>query len=173
MKPSWKTNPTPGKSMLNIDLGIGYIEVLSRIKIHEKSDGTIKFENSLPMRLDISSNKQIIRLRSLEDFNYDWQSNVAILFFRNEILTSITANLNEPYSYSGLICGKVGLGDEIRDLEDYFSIKYDDVDEVFYALNGEQPIGLELHGASCDLTIDPTQKIGAMRVFLIDNHGSP
>ena len=60
------------------------------------------------------------------------------------------------------------MGDEIRDLEEYFVLEYDDADEVFYALNDDRLSGLELHGTSCDLSVDPTQKIVAMKVFLVD-----
>jgi hypothetical protein len=166
MKLDWKAQPVPGRSMLNLDLGTGYSDVLSLLKGYEVSKGVIRIENSDLMRLDISSDQDEIRFKTLEEGNYDWQSDVASLFFLNGGLKSITTYLNEPHSYRGLICGKIGLGEEIRSLEKYFTLEYDDIDEAMYAFNEGKLNGLQVNGASCDLSVDPTQKIHAMKVFI-------
>ncbi|RKF43496.1 hypothetical protein BCY88_05810 [Paraburkholderia fungorum] len=154
--------------MLNLDLGTSYTNVVSLLKDCEISENVFQIDNSCPIRLDISSDEAVIRFKMMEDQSYGWQSDVALLYFKSGNLKSITIYFREKYSYRGLICGKVGLGDEIRDLKEYFALEYDDVDEVFYAFNDGRSSGLELHGTSCDLSVDPAQKIGAMKVFLVD-----
>jgi hypothetical protein len=168
MKLDWKAQPVPGKSMFNLDLGSSYANVVSLLKEYEISDGVIQIDNSHPMRLDFISDKEAIRFKKTEDENYDWQSDVALLYFKNGKLESITTYLNEPYNYRGLICEKIGLGDEIRALDKYFTLEYDGIDEAIYAASDGRLNGLELHGASCDLSVDSTQKMGAMKVFFVD-----
>ena len=168
MKLDWKAQPILGKSMFNLDLGTSYANVVTLLKEYEISDGVVQIENSAPMRLVISSDGEVIGLKKMEDENYDWQSDMASLYFQDGNLKSIATYLNEPYSYRGLICGKIGLGEEIRELERYFTLEYDDIDEAMYAFSEGKLNGLELHGASCDLSVDPTQKIGAMKVSLLD-----
>ena len=168
MKPDWKAQPVPGKSMFNIVLGTSYATMVSLLKGYKISDEIIQIENSDPMRLIVSSDEEAIRFKKMEDENYDWQSDVALLYFQNGILKSITTYLNEPYSYRGLICGEIGLGEEIRELEKYFTLEYNGIDEAIYAFSEGRLNGLKLHGASCDLSVDPTQKIGAMKVFITD-----
>jgi hypothetical protein len=165
MRLDWKAQPVPGQSMFNLELGTGYADVVNLLMGHEISEGVVQVENSDPMRVIISLEEEAIFIKKMEDENYDWQSDVALLHFRNGILNSITAYLNEPYSYRGLIFGEIGLGQEIRALEKYFTLEYDGVDEVMYALDEGKLNGLELQGASCDLSIDPTQKIAGMKVF--------
>jgi hypothetical protein len=164
----WKAQPVPGKSMFNLELGTSYADVVNLLKGSEISEGIIQIENSGPMRLVISPNEEAIRFKKMEDENYDWQSDVAMLYFQNGILKSITTDVNEPYSYHGLICGEIGLGQEIRALEKYFTLEYDGIDEVMYALNDGKLNGLELQGASCDFSVDPTQKMGGMKVFIAE-----
>jgi len=166
MKLDWEAQPVPGKSMFNLELGTSLANVVRLLKEYEVSEGIIQIGNSDPMRLDILLDEEAIRFKKMKDENYDWQSDVALLHFKNDQLNSITTYLNEPHSYHGLIGGKVGLGDEIRDLEEYFSIEY--VNEIFFALNDDRISGLELHGTSCDFSVDPTQKMGAMKVFLVE-----
>jgi hypothetical protein len=168
MSLDWKAQPIPGKSMFNLDLGVCYADVVNQLKAVEISDGIVQIENSGPMRLVISTDEESIRFKKMEDENYDWQSDLALLYFQNGILNSITTYWNEPYSYRGLICGKIGLGEEIRALEQYFTLEYDGIDEAIYAISEGKLNGLELHGASCDLTIDPTQRMAAMRVFITE-----
>lgn len=168
MKLDWNAQPVPGKSMFNLDLGIGYANVVSQFKEYEISEGVIQIDNSPPMRLDFFSDEEAIRLKKMEDENYDWQSDVALLCFEDGNLKSITTYLSEPYSYRGFICDEVRLGDELRKLGKCFTLEYDDIDETIYALNGGKLNGLALYGASCDLFIDPTQKIGAVKVFLVN-----
>lgn len=168
MKLDWKAKPVPGQSMFNLDLGTSYANVVSLIKEYEISDGVIKIDNSHSMRLDFFSGEEAVRFKKMEDENYDWQSDVALLYFENGNLKSITTYLSEPYSYRGYICEEVRLGDEISKLVKCFELEYNNVDEAIYALDGGKLNGLELHGASCDLSVDPTQKIGAMKVFLVD-----
>ncbi len=166
MKLDWKAQPVPGKSMLNLELGTSYADVVNFLKGQETSNGIIQIDNSSPMRLVISTDKESIIFKKMEDENYGWQSDLALLYFQNGILKSITTYLNEPHSYRGLIWGKIGLGEEIRALEQYFTLKYDGIDEAIYAISEGELNGLELHGASCDLSVDPTQKMGAMKVFI-------
>lgn len=168
MKLDWKAQPVPGKSMFNLELGTSYADVLNLLKGCEISEGIFQIENSGPMRLVISSDQEAIRFKKMDDENYDWQSDVALLYFQKGRLKSITTYLNEPYNYRGLICGKIGLGEEIRELERDFSLEFDGVDEVICAANDGKSSGLELHGASCDLSVDPTQKMGAMKVFIAE-----
>jgi hypothetical protein len=168
MKLDWKAQPVLGESMFNLELGTSYADVVNLLKGRETSNGIIQIENSSPMRLVISTNEESIRFKKMEDENYDWQSYVALLYFQNGILNSITTYLNEPHSYRGLICGKIGLGEEIRALDQYFTLEYDDIDECIYALEEGKLNGLELLGTSCDLSVDPMQKIGGMKVFVID-----
>ncbi len=168
MKLDWKAQPVPGKSMFNLELGTSYGNVVNLLKGHEASEGIIQIENSAPMRLIISSDKEAILLKKMEDDNYDWQSDVALLNFENGNLKTITTFLNEPHNYCGLICGEIGLGQEIRALEKYFTLEYDDIDEGIYALEEGKLNGLELLGTSCDLSVDPMQKIGGMKVFVVD-----
>jgi hypothetical protein len=165
MKLDWKAQPVPGKSMFNLELGTSYADVVKLLKECEISEGVLQFENSGPMRLVISSDKEAIRFKKMEDENYDWQSDVALLYFQNGNLRSITTYLNEPYHYRGLIFGKIGLGEQIRELEKYFTLEYDSIDEVIYAANDGKLNGLALNGTSCDLSVDSTQKMGAMKVF--------
>jgi hypothetical protein len=165
MNLNWKAHPALGQSMFNLDLGTNYAEVVNLLKGYEISDGIIQIENSGPMRLIIHSDKDAIHFKMMGSENYDWQSDVAALFFQDGVLKSITTYLNEPHSYRGLICGKIGLGEEIRELEKYFTLEYHDIDEAIYAVSGGKLNGLELHGTSCSLTVDPTQKMGAMKVF--------
>ncbi len=168
MSLDWKAQPIPGKSMFNLDLGACYADVVNQLKAVEISDGIVQIKNSGPMRLVISSDGESIRFKKMEDENYDWQSDLALLYFQNGILKSITTDLNEPYSYRGLIFGKIGLGEEIRALEQHFTLEYDGIDEAIYAISEGKLNGLELHGASCDLTVDPTQRMAAMRVFITE-----
>ncbi len=154
--------------MFNLDLGTCYVDVVNQLKAVEISDGIVQIESSGPMRLVISSDGESIRFKKMEDENYDWQSDLALLYFQNGILNSITTYWNEPYSYHGLICGKIGLGEEIRALEQHFTLEYDGIDEVICALNEGKLGGFELHGASCDLSVDPTQKMAAMKVFITE-----
>ena len=168
MKFDWKAQPVPGKTMFNIELGTSYADVVNLLKDCETSNGIVQIENSGPMRLVISTDEKSIRFKKIEDENYDWQSDVALLYFQNGILKSITTYLNEPYSYRGLICGKIGLGEEIRALEQHFTLEYDGIDEAIYAISEGKLNGLELHGASCDLSVDPTQKMGVMKVFIAE-----
>ena len=165
---NWTARPVPGKSMFNLDLGVGYAVVLNLLKEYEIALGVIRIDNSRPMRLDFCSNQEVILLKTINDENYDWQSDVALMYFEGGNLTSITTYLNEPYSYRGFICDGVGLGDEIRQLEKCFVLEYSDADESIYIRNDGKLNGLVLHGASCDLSTDPTQKICAMKVFLVD-----
>ena len=166
MKLDWKAQPVPGKSMFNLELGTSYADVVNLLKGRETSNGIIQIMNSGPMRLVISTDEESIRFKKMEDENYDWQSDVALLYFKNGILKSITTYLNEPYSYRGLICGKIGLGEEIRALEQYFTFEYDVADEAIYAISEGKLGGLGLHGASCALSVDPTQKMDAVKVFI-------
>lgn len=168
MKLDWNAQPVAGKSMFNLGLGTGYADVVNLLKGHEIEQGIIQIENSAPMRLIIAPNEEAIVFKTMEDGNYDWQSDLALLYFQDGILKSITTDLNEPYSYRGLICGDIGLGQEIRALEKHFELKYDDVDEVMYAWSEGRLTGLELQGACCDLSVDPTQKMGGMRVFVAE-----
>jgi hypothetical protein len=168
LKLDWKVQPVPGKSMFNLELRTSYADVMKLIKVNETSAGIIQIENSKPMRLIISPDEEAIFFKTMEDGNYDWQSDLALLYFHNGFLESITAYLNDPYSYRGLIYGEVGLGHEIRELERYFTLEYDGIDEVIYALNEDKLNGLELQGASCDLSVDPTQKIAGMKVFIVE-----
>ncbi len=168
MKVDWKAQPVPGKSMFNIELGTSFADVLNLLKGRETSIGIVQIENSAPLRLVISADEESIRFRKMEDESYDWQSDVALLYFKNATLHSITAYLNDPYTYRGLICGTIGLGEEIRALERYFTLEYDGIDEAIYAISDGKLNGLELHGASCDLSVDPTQRIGAMKVFIAE-----
>lgn len=168
MKLDWTAQPIPGKSMFNLELGTSYTDVLNLLKGCEISEGIIQIKNSGPMRLVIFSDEEAFGFKKVEDENYDWQSDLALLYFQNGILKSITTDLNEPYSYRGLICGKIGLGEEIRALEQIFTLEYDGNDEAIYAINEGKLNGLELHGASCDLSVDPTQKLGAMKVFIAE-----
>lgn len=168
MKLDWKAQPVPGKSMFNLELGTCYADVVNLLKAYEIAEGIIQIESSAPMRLIISSDEEAIVFKTMKDGNYDWQSDVALMYFENGILKSITTYLNESHSYRGLICGEVGLGQEIRGLEKYFNLEYDDIDEGMYALNEGKLSGLELLGASCDLSADPTQKMGGMKVFFAD-----
>ena len=168
MKLDWAAQAIPGKCMFNLELGTNVANVVMLLKKYEVSDGIIKIDNSDSIRVDILLNEEVIRLRKMEDEKYDWQSDVALLYFKNDKLKSIVTYLNEPHGYRGLICGKIGLGDEIRELEEYFSIEYDNVNEHFSAIDDNGVSGLELYGASCDLSVDPTQKISAMKVFLVE-----
>lgn len=168
MKLDWKAQPVSGKSMFNLELGTSYADVVNLLKEHETFKGIIQIENSAPMRLIISSDEEAIVFKTMEDGNYDWQSDLALLYFQNGVLKSITTDLNKPYSYRGLICGEIGLGHEVRDLERYFALEYDGIDEVMYAFNEGKLNGLEVQGASCDLSVDPTQKIGGMKVFIAE-----
>lgn len=168
MNLDWEAEPVPGKSMFNIELGASYAEVVNFLKRYETSEGIVQVENSAPMRLIISSDKKTVGFKTMEDGNYDWQSDLAIMFFQGAILKSITTYLNEPYSYRGLICGKIGLSHEIRELEKYFVLEYDDIDEAMYSIADDKLTGLELHGTSCNLSVDPTQKIGGMKVFVAE-----
>ena len=164
MKLDWKAQPIPGKSMFNLDLGTAYVDAVSLFKTYEISNGVIQLENSLPMRLVIRPEEAAIILKTLGDGSYDWQSDVAMLHFINGSLKLIRTYLNEPYSYRGLICGKIGLGGEVRAVEEYFTLEYDPYDEGFYASSNGKLNGLELCGASCDLSVDQTQIIGSMGV---------
>lgn len=166
MKLDWNAQPVSGKSMFNLELGSSYAEVVDLLRGHENTRGIIQIENSAPMRLIIAPNEEAIVFKTMEDGNYDWQSDLALLYFQNGLLNSITTYLNDPYSYRGLICGSIGLGQEIQALEKYFDLKYDDIDEVMYAWSKGRLKGLELQGASCDLSVDPAQKIGGMKVFV-------
>lgn len=168
MKLDWKAQPVSGKSMFNLELETSYADVVNLLKGSETSNGIVQIENSGPMRLVISTDEESIRFKKMGGENYDWQSDVALLYFQNGILKSITTYLNEPCSYRGLICGKIGLGEEIRALEQYFTLEYDGIDEAIYAISEGKLNGLELHGASCDLSVDPTQKMGAMKVFIVE-----
>ena len=168
MKLDWAAQAIPGKCMFNLELGTNVANVVMLLKKYEVSDGIIKIDNSDPIRVNILLNEEVIRLKKMEDENYDWQSDVALLYFKNDKLKSIVTYLNEPHGYRGLICGKIGLGDEIRDLKEYFSIEYDNVNENFSAIDVNGVSGLELQGASCDLSVDPTQRMGAMKVFLVE-----
>lgn len=168
MKLDWRSQPVPGKSMFNLELGTSYADVVSLLKGCEASNGIVQIENSGPMRLVISADEESICFKKMVDENYDWQSDVALLYFQSGILKSITTYLNEPYSYRGLICGKIGLGEEIRELEPYFTLEYDGIDEAVYTISEGKLNGLELHGASCDLSVDPAQKMGAMKVFIAE-----
>lgn len=166
MKLDWKAAPVPEKSMFNLELGTSYAGVVNLLRGSEISDEIIQIENSGPMRLVFSSDEDAIRFKKMGDENYDWQSDLALLYFQNGSLKSITTYLNEPYHYRGLICGETGLGQEIRALETYFTLEYDDIDEGIYARGNEGKLnGLELLGTSCDFSVDPTQKMGAMKVF--------
>ncbi|WP_276842271.1 hypothetical protein [Herbaspirillum huttiense] len=164
----WTAQPVPGKSVFNLDLGTSFANVVAHLKEYEVSEGILQLASSSPMRLKILQDEQVILFKKLEDEIYDWQSDVALLAFEGHQLVSITTYLNEPYSYQGLICEDVGLGDEIRRLEEYFRLEYDNVEEVYLAIEDDVEAGLELHGTSCDLSIDPTQKMAAMKVFLAD-----
>ena len=157
--------------MFNLELGTSYADVVNLLKGGEISEGIFQFENSGPMRLVISLDKEAIHFKKMDDENYEWQSDVALLHFQKGRLRSITTYLNEPYNYRGLICGKIGLGEEIRKLEKDFTLEFDGIDEVICATNAGKSSGLELHGASCDLSVDPTQKIGAMKVFVVEQLG--
>lgn len=168
MKLDWNAQPMPGKSMFNLDLGTSYAKVVNLFKKYEISEGVIQLDNSPPMRLNFVSDEEAILLKKMEDENYDWQSDVALLYFEDGILKSITTYLNEPYSYRGSICEEIRLGDEICTLGTCFTLEYNDIDEIIYTLNGGKLNGLALHGSSCDLSIDPTQKISAMTVFLVN-----
>lgn len=168
MKLDWKAQPVPGKSMFNLELGTSYVDVVNLLKGHEISEGVVQIANSNPMRVIVSLEEEAILVKKVGDENYDWQSDLALLHFQNGILKSITAYLNEPYSYRGLVCGEIGLGQEIRALEEYFTLEYDGIDEAMYAFNDGKLNGLELQGASCDLSVDPTQKIGGMKVFITE-----
>lgn len=163
----WSAHPVPGKSIFNLDLGTSFANVVAHLKEYEVSEGTIQIAGSRPMRLKILPDEQVILFKKLEDEIYDWQSDVALLVFEGNQLASITTYLNEPYGYQGLICGDVGLGHEIRRLEKYFRLEYENVTEVYLAIQDEVEAGLELYGTSCDLSVDPTQKIAAMKVFLV------
>jgi hypothetical protein len=166
MKLDWNARPVSGKSMFNLELGTRYTNVVDILRAYENTQGIIQIENSAPMRLIIAPNEEAIVFKTIEDGNYDWQSDLALLYFQDGLLNSITTYLNEPYSYRGLIFGDTGLGQEIRALEKYFELKYDDIDEVMYAWSDGKLNGLELQGASCDFSVDPTQKMGGMKVFV-------
>lgn len=167
MRLDWQARPIPGKSIFNLELGTSFSNVIKYLKEQEVSDGIIQIPNSNPMRWQIVLDDEVVRFRTIVDGNYDWQSYLALLCFENGRLESVTTYFNEPDSYCGLICGKVGLGDEIRNLQEFFLLEYDNVNEVFLALNDGDVSGLELHAASCELSVDPTQKIAAIRVFLV------
>ena len=124
MKLDWKAQPVPGKSMFNLELGTSHANVVSLLKGYEVSEGIIQIGNSDLMRLNILLGEDAIRLKKMKEEKYEWQSDVALLYFKNGRLESITTYLNEPHSYHGLILGKVGLGDEIRDLGKYFELEY-------------------------------------------------
>lgn len=164
----WNEKVIPGKSMFNLELGTSYMDVLKFIKDCEISEGIFKIKNSDPMRLVIDSNKEIIVFKKMKDENYAWQSDLAMLHFKNGFLNSITTYLNEPHSYRGLICEVVGLGDEIRPLENHLHLQYDDINEVIYSMDGDKDIGFEMYGTSSDLVLDPHQKLGGIRVFTVD-----
>lgn len=168
MKLDWKTRPVPGKSMFNLELRTGYADVVNLLRGYEIADGIIQLANADPMRMDMHSNEGEIRFKTIKDGNYDWQSDVALLYFEAGNLKSITTYLNEPHSYRGLICGQIGLGEQILELKKYFTLEYNFVDEVFYAFSEGELNGLELHGSSCDLSVDPTQKIAAIKVFITE-----
>ena len=51
----------------------------SLLKDYETSRGVFQIDNSYPMRLDISSDEEVIRFKRMEDENYGWQSDVALL----------------------------------------------------------------------------------------------
>jgi len=167
MKLDWQAQPIPGKSIFNIELGTSFSDVVRYLKEQEVSDGIIQIANSNPMRWQIALDEEVVRFRRIADGHYDWQCDLALLFFENGRLESVTTYFNESDSYCGLIRGEVGLGDEIRKLQEFFLLKYDNVNEVFLALSDGDVNGLELHGASCELSVDPTQKIAAIRVFLV------
>lgn len=163
----WTAQPIPGKSAFNLALGTSFPNVVEYLKEYEVSEGILQIASSSPMRLKILQDEQVISFKKLEDEIYEWQSDVALLVFEDNQLASITTYLNEPYSYQGLIFGDVGLGHEIRRLEEYFRLEYDNVNEVYLAIQDDVEAGLELYGTSCDLSVDPTQKMAAMKVFLV------
>ena len=83
MNLDWIAQPAPGKSLFNLDLGTSYTNVVSVLKDYETSRGVFQIDNSYPMRLDISSDEEVIRFKRMEDENYGWQSDVALLYFKN------------------------------------------------------------------------------------------
>lgn len=158
----------PGKSMFNLKLGANYADVVGLLQDCKISESVIQFDNSDPMRVDFSLDKEVIRFRKMNDENYAWQSDLALLCFKDGNLKSIATYSNGSCGYRGLIFEKIGLNDEIRDLKEYFALEYDNVDEVFYALHSDKINGLAIYGSSCDLSIDPAQKINAVKVFFAD-----
>lgn len=168
MRLNWMAPVVPGKSMFNLGLGVGYASVLKLLKKYEVALNVIRIDNSHPMRLSFCLNEEAIFLKTINNENYDWKSDVALMLFDGGKLKSITTYLNDPYSYLGYIFDGVGLGDQMRQLEKCFVLEYNDADESIYTLNEGKISGLVLYGASCDLSIDPNQKICAMKVFLVD-----
>jgi hypothetical protein len=160
----WTAPIIPGHSVFNLNLGLSYAEVVDILKLYETSEGFIQLKNAPLMAL--RKNKNSIQFRKLESQNYDWQYEVILLYFVNDHLESIVVDDDIFYIYKGSIFGAVFLGDEIRELQKYVELMYDDYDEVMRAFENGKVIGLELYGSCCDLSVDPDQKIGGLRVYL-------
>lgn len=160
----WTAPIIPGHSVFNLNLGLSYAEVIDILKFYETAEGFIQIKNAPLMAL--LKKKNSIQFRKLEPQNYEWQYEVVLLYFVNDHLESIIIDDDIFYIYKGGIFGDILIGDEIKSLEKYVELMYDDYDEVVRAFEHGKVIGLELYGSCCDLSVDPDQKIGGLRVYL-------